>query len=112
MTALELAFDKKSLRQVCENEDRAKHDFGVKVAEKLKRRLADLRAAKTVKDLVAGRPHELDDPHFGQIGVELCEGYRIVFCANHSSIPMLKPNRVDWSKVSRIKVLRVENCHD
>jgi hypothetical protein len=39
----------------------------------------------------------------------LCDGYRIVFCANHNSIPTLKPNRVDWSKVSRVKILRIEN---
>jgi toxin HigB-1 len=108
---LEIAFDKKSLRQICENDEKAKHDLGVKVADKLRRRLADLRAAKTVKDLVAGRPHELDGPDQRHIGVELCEGYRIIFCANHNSIPMLKPNRVNWSRVSRVKVLRIENYH-
>jgi len=106
---LEIAFDKKSLRQICENDEKAKHDLGVKVADKLRRRLADLRAAKTVKDLIAGRPHELDEPDDRHIGVELCDGYRIVFCANHNSIPTLKPNRVDWSKVSRVKILRIEN---
>ena len=79
------------------------------MADKLRRRLADLRAAKTVKDLVAGRPRELDRFDQQHIGIELCEGYRIVFCVNHNSVPMLKSNRVDWSKVSRVKILRIEN---
>jgi plasmid maintenance system killer protein len=110
--ALELAFDKKLLRQLCENETRAKRDLGVRVAEKLKRRLADLRAAKCVKDLVAGRPRELDGDRCRHIAVDLCEGCRIVFCANHNTIPELGSGDVDWSKVSRVKIIEIENDHD
>lgn len=108
---MELAFDKKSLRELCENAEKAKRKFGVRVAEKLKRRLADLRAATSVKDLVAGRPRELEGTKYRHIAIDLCEDYRILFCANHNVIPVLESGDVDWSKVSRIKILRIERDH-
>ncbi len=108
---MELAFAKKSLRQICESEAKAKRDLGIKMAELLKRRLADLRAATSVKDLVAGRPRELEGARRRHIAVDLCVGSRMVFCANHNTIPMLGSGGVDWSRVSRVKILRIESDH-
>lgn len=111
ITALELAFSNKSLRQLCQSEAIAKRSLGTIVAEKLKRRLADLRAATCVADLVAGRPREREGSHHHEIVVDLGEGTRLVFCANHNIIPMLESGAVDWSKVSRIKILGIESNH-
>ena len=111
LTPLEIAFDKRSLRQICESDDRAKGELGAKAAEKLKRRLADLRAAPSVKDLVAGRPRELEGSRHPHIGIDLSEGYCLVFCANHNATPRVKSGDVDWSRVCRIKLLRIEKCH-
>ena len=63
--------------------------MGQKVAEKLKRRLADLRAAPAVKELVAGRPDELDGAQTGDFAVNLCKNARILFRANHNVVPRL-----------------------
>lgn len=109
---MELAFAKKSLRQLCENQAEAKRNLGIGMADKLRRRMADLRAATCVKDLVAGRPSEFEDARRQQFSVDLCEGSRIVFCANHNTIPLLKSGGVDWSRVSRVKILRIESGHD
>jgi len=109
--ALELAFAEKSLRQLCENEAIAKRMLGIKVAEKLKRRLADLRAATCVKDIVAGSPRELEGVYQRQIALALCDDYHIVFCANHNTVPFLESGAIDWAKVSRVKILRIENNH-
>lgn len=108
-TAVEIAFAKKSLRQLCESEHTARRLLGTSVAEKLKRRLADLRAANCVKDLVAGRPKELQVARSGQIAIELGEGVQLVFCANHSVSPLTGGTRVDWSKVNRVKIISIEN---
>lgn len=108
---LEIAFDKKSLRQICENEAKANHKFGEIVAQKLKARLADMLAATCVDDLVAGHPHKLDgQPQHFVVG--LCDGFYIVFCANHNTVPKLESGGVDWSKVSRIKLLKIESGDD
>jgi hypothetical protein len=106
---LELAFDTKALRTVCESEADAKRELGLDVAETLKHRLADLHAATSVKDLAAGRPRELDGtgPHRA-MAVELSHGHHIVFCANHPRTPMTASGDLDWSRVSRVKILRIE----
>lgn len=108
---MEIAFATKSLRQLCESEDTAKRSLGAKVAEKLKRRLADIHAASSAKDLVAGRPQKLGGNRGHKIAVDLCDGVRLVFRVNHNSIPRTEDGYVDWSKVSRVKILSIGNSH-
>jgi toxin HigB-1 len=104
---LEIAFAKQSLRRLCENEETARRLLGKNTADKLKSRLADLLAAGAVKDLVAGRPKELPGCN---ISLDLSGGFRLVFCINHSVIPLLADGEhVDWAKVSRIKIISIEN---
>lgn len=111
LLAVEIAFAKKPLRQLCESERTARRALGATVAERLKRRLADLRAANCVKDLVAGRPRELHSAPAGQIAVELGEGFQLIFSPNHSVIPLMHGTRVDWSKVNRVKIISIGNDH-
>ncbi len=49
--ALELAFETKRLREICENEEIASQELGAEGAERLKHRLADLRAAGSIEEL-------------------------------------------------------------
>jgi plasmid maintenance system killer protein len=110
---VELAFETKPLRDICENESAATRTFGLEVAEILKRRLADLRAASSVKDLVAGNPHELDAVDAGSMAVELCGRHRMVFCPNHPKRMMTGRAKPDWASVSRIRILRIDmDAHD
>lgn len=109
--ALELAFATKSLREVCESEVKASRNLGVRMAEKLKRRLADLRAASCVNDLVAGRPRKRGSRN-RQMALNLYKSSKIIICANHNTTPVLESGNVDWSKVTRIKILRIEVAHD
>lgn len=105
---MEIAFDTISLRKLCESESEAQRKLGVEIAKNLKRRLADLRAATSVKDLVAGRPRELDGARYR---LDLSEGCLIIFCANHTTVPELKSGKVDWTRVSRVKLLEIERDH-
>jgi proteic killer suppression protein len=107
VAALELAFANKSLRELCESEAQADRHLGPTIAQKLRRRLSDLRAARNVKDLVAGRPRELAGGRRGCVGVQLSSESRLVFCANHTVLPVLETGDVDWSKVSRVKILSI-----
>ena len=85
-------------------------ELGTRVAEFLKRRLADLRAATSVDDLVAGRPRALEGTDQLMV-VDLCDGHRMVFCANHPKNPMTESGELDWARVSRVKILRIEYDH-
>ena len=108
---MEFAFENKLLRGLCENEPQAQRILGANVASKLKHRLADMEVAQCVTELVAGKPRELDGVRRGQISVDMCDGYRIIFCANHNNIPLMVSGSVDWSKVTRIKILNID-LHD
>lgn len=108
---MEFAFHSKTLRGICENEAQARRALGPNVAQRLKHRLADMQAAQIVKELVAGKPFELDGTRRGQISVDLGDRYRIIFCANHNANPTTESGSVDWSKVTRIKIINIE-CND
>jgi hypothetical protein len=101
-----LAFHTETIRRVCESEEEAKTEFGPIAAEALKRRLADMRAARTTKDLVAGRPRLGNDSK--QMIIDLPDGYRIRFKANHPKYPKTDIDELDWTKVSRIKIMSIE----
>ncbi len=106
---LELGFESKELRDMCESEAEAKRQLGDTVAEMLKHRLADLDAARSPRDLVAGRPRLSQDGR--TMVVELSEGHRLVFTANHPGYPTTSTGDVDWARVSRIRILRIESDH-
>ena len=109
-TTLVLAFASKSLREICEAEQRAARRFDKKVTESLKHRLADLEAAPAALDLIAGRP-QLHNPS-GHYSVELADGFCLEFAANHVKNPVDKKGKVDWSKVTRIQIVRIGKCHE
>lgn len=108
---MQLAFESKDLRTICERESEAKREFDLPVAEMLKHRLADMRAATSVADLVAGRPRPLKGSAPQRIVVDLCDGYCIVFAANHTKNPLTKSDEVDWKRVTRIKLLCIGRDH-
>jgi proteic killer suppression protein len=109
---VELAFVARSLRELCENETVAERELGPQAAELLKHRLADLRAATSVTDLLAGRPRTLDGVGALAMALDISAGIRIVIIANHPSNPLTETGEVEWSKVSRVKLLRIEKDHE
>ncbi len=102
---MELAFKNKGLRELCESQLKAERAFGMVVAGKLRRRLADLRDALTIDDVVAGSPALCADPK--QMTIQLGEQYQLRVQANHVSNPM-KEGKINWSKVRRIQILAIE----
>jgi hypothetical protein len=103
---LELAFANKALRQLCESSAKANLKLGVDTASELRRRVADLRASTSVLDLLIGAPRE---PQAGQIALDVGPCFQITFCANHNTVPKLESGAIDWSKVSRVKILAIES---
>jgi plasmid maintenance system killer protein len=108
---LEFAFESKDLRTLCEDQARAKASLGDVAAHALKNRLADLRAATHAADLPAGRPRPLDESDRNQMAVDLSDGYRLVFAANHRQNPTAGSGEVDWQRVTRVKILRIDKEH-
>lgn len=109
---MEIAFESQVLRSTCEHEDEAANELGPEVAEMLKRRLADIRAATSIADLVVGRPRIVVDVSGEQLVVDLTKGYEIAFAPNHPKNPLSEAGGLDWSKVRRLRLLRIGRRND
>lgn len=105
---MELAFETKELRAICESESEARAHLPGDVVEMLKHRLADMIAATTAADLVVGNPRLVLDIGRPHILVDLCDGYRLVFKSNHINRPGRVLDETDRSRVTRVKILAVE----
>jgi toxin HigB-1 len=109
---LEIRFLDKKLRELCESSAVAERKLGPPSASKLRRRLADLRAAATVAELVAGRPHPLTGDRAGQFSLELAKGDRLVFSPANDPVPRTEDGAINWSQVTLIRIDYIGDYHD
>jgi hypothetical protein len=107
--ALDLAFARKALRDLCASEAKATLALGAKVTRNLRARLTDIRAANSMKDVLVGARRQLEAVDRPEIALRLGNGVRVVLRVNHSVVPRLQNGNVEWSKVSRVQVMRFEN---
>ncbi len=98
---MEIAFETRQLRSICEDGNVGAEVFDGSVVEHLRARLADLRAAETIRDLVVGSPEVFDSPP--RVLIDL--GDRHLACAvNHATVPRNEDGSVDWQRVRRLRV--------
>ena len=106
-----LAFATLKVRSLCECQATAEKEYGCAVAKQLRARLADLREADTVLELPLGRRREIPSEPHNLYAVDLAKGYRLVMQANHNRIPVRETGNVDWSEVTRVMIMRIEDSH-
>lgn len=86
-------------------------------AKRIQQRFERLSAAETLADISRHRPercHALTQGKRGkmhQLSVDLDHPYRLIFVPNHHPIPLLKSGGLDWSRVTAIKILGVDDPH-
>jgi hypothetical protein len=105
---LELAFDTMALRDICESDEMARRKLGVKVAAGLKRRLSDFQAMDSFDELPTARPKK----NSNSCTFSLPDGWRLVVTVGHGDNPTLASGSIDWSKVTRIKILSIEKADE
>ena len=104
---LELAFATRELRSACEDAACAEALYGQGVARALVGRIADLRAAGNPLELpIAERLCNSNAPE--HIVITLAEGRTLVIGANHSKPPRVADGTLDWERVNRVIILRLE----
>jgi toxin HigB-1 len=107
-----VSFASAKLEKLCRQKQNATQAFGPQVAAKLQSRLAELFAAATVVELVAGRPHPLQGTRAGSFALDLHGGYRLIFKPTVQP-PVKKPDgSIDWAQVSKVTITEVVNYHD
>jgi len=108
---VELAFETRELRKICEIAEYADGQLGEEVGQALRHRLADLWAASSPDDLLLGRPR-LQTGQDSRMLLDLKDGVTILFCANHPESPRISGGDIAWSKVRRIKILGIGASHE
>ena len=103
---MELAFETVALRQICESDIEARKCYPEEMVEELHARLADMRAAASVSDLVAGTP-SLDARPPASIRFSLDGGYELVCVGNHPRPTLTKDGLVDFGRMRRVRVVAI-----
>ncbi len=109
---MDVFFADKDMERLCSEEREANRRLGGKGARRLRARLADLRAASRIKDLVAGRPHPLKYDREGQFAVDLDGGRRLVFVAANEPVPSDQDGSVAWDQVTSVRIVFIGDYHD
>ncbi len=109
---MEITFSDGKLQKLCERQAVAQKQLGQVCARKLRSRLADLDAADSVQDLVAGRPHPLKGDRAGQFALDLQGANRLVFKPANDPIPYKDDGSIDWSKVTHVCIVLIGDYHD
>lgn len=110
---MEIDFRNDHLQRLCNETAYAIKKLGSKSAQKLQRRLSDISAASNVLELPnAGRPHALDGKKKGQFAVDLDGAMRLTFISDNQPTPIVGKDNVNWSKVTKIKIIAIEDYHD
>ena len=103
---MELAFGSRNLRAICEDQVCAEQSFSSAVAQQLRGRLADLHAARSLDELVAGRPM-LDAGDERTLLLELGEGVFMRMQINHTEPPISDEGTIDWTRVRRLRIVSI-----
>ena len=109
---MEITFQNNKIRKLCNDSKRAFREHGKAVAEKLRRRLDDLRAARCLADMrnTAGRIEELTADHKGQLSLHL-NGKRLVFKPGNEPMPLKDDGGLDWQNVTAVTIIEIEDYH-
>jgi hypothetical protein len=103
---MELAFRTLRIRALCEDPDLALVSLKPDVVEHLKSRLADLRAAESPLDLLAGAP-QLMDGKAPRIAIRLGDSHMLACEVNHVRPRADDTGRIDWIRVRRVKITSI-----
>ena len=112
-----LAFQDKKFEKECQDEKLLRRHHGAQRAKLLQRRLAQLRAAPTLAALWPpysgpARCHELSSNLRGFFSVDLDHPYRLLFQPNQNPVPQRPEGGIDWTQITALKILRVEDTHE
>lgn len=106
---MEISFDTKALRDLCEDESLAAQALGLAASEALKSRLLDIRAADAIYEVLAGRPQAGQYQNMDCYRFELADGLRLTVLPNHTPSRKNAVGTTDWKRVRRVRVISLES---
>lgn len=111
---MQIEFRTKALGKVCNDSKVATKKLGSEMAKKLRVRLDAIRAASNLGQLahpMPGRFHELKGDRKGQISADLVHPYRLLLEPVEDPRPVKDDGGLDWSSVTAVRVIEIEDTH-
>lgn len=111
---MDILFQDHKLEKLFNNDSLLFRKYGTVCAKLLKRRLDELRAAENLeilRSLPQARCHELKGDRAGTLAVNAEHPYRLIFEPAHDSVPKKPDGGLDWTQVTIVRVLSVEDYH-
>ena len=112
---MDILFKVRKFEKQCNDFERLKKDHGERRAKLIRRRLDELWAAnflQVMRTLPQSRCHELKGIRAGQLSVDLDDPYRLIFKVANNPIPTKPDGGLDWTRVTAIEILGVEDTHE
>jgi len=106
-------FASNKLQKQCSSLKKSQKKWGVESGKLIMRRLDEILASNNLEILKAIHPrcHPMTGDRKGKWSVDLKHPYRLYFVIANDPIPTLKDGSVDCKKVTKIKIIEVEDPH-
>lgn len=111
---MDIFYTNKRIQRLCTSSKYMVRQLGPRNAEKLKRRLSEIRAADNIgvlQKLPQARCHELKGNRKGQFAVDLDHPYRLIFTPANNPIPKKEDGGYGVWKIDAIIIQEVTDYH-
>jgi proteic killer suppression protein len=111
---VDIIFRTTRLQKACTSDKVMQKRWGAERARRIRQRLGELRAADTLAILGQtgiGRCHELSGNHQGRLSVDLDGPYRLLFEPANEPVPLREDGGLDWTSVTAVLIVGVEDTH-
>lgn len=110
---MDIVFESSQFEEECNNQRLLVRKHGADRAKRIQQRLNRLLYANVLEDMrnVPGRCHELLHDRAGQLALDLDHPYRLIFEPANEPIPTKSDGGLDWSQVTAVRIIGVEDYH-
>lgn len=112
---MEIHFADSKLQKILSDDRQLLKKFGTVRAKKIMQRFTTLQNAHTLSDVPRVPPdrcHELIGNRRGQLSVDLDHPYRLLFSPLEQPPPTKPDGGLDWTKVTGILIIEIEDTHE
>lgn len=102
---MEVAFRTKRLRSICEDPNVASESLDPVVVDQLVSRIADIRAADSLADILAGNPGLNEDQT--TLTIDLTKGYKMQLQISHQNLPVDSDGHLVKGRVRRLQLVDI-----
>ena len=111
---MDIGFQSARLQKECNDFKLLRKAHGDHRAKLIRRRLDAIYAAVAIDDLrnTPGRLHELKGDRNRQLSLDLDGPYRLILVPAHDPVPERADGGMDWTRITAVTVLGIENTHE